>query len=231
MNTKVFFAVAAATLAFSFAAKAQTNLQFFYDFGKDRNYVTTTLEGFYTDKIGDTFFFIDLYYSNQKNVYGASNGAYFEIERSFNFWHDTAMKDFSILVEYDGATWGQSIFDFGPKYSFHNDDFSRYINLYLCYDVMFGQSATVPIKLSGAWAVKNLFGVERLTFNGFFDFWGLDSVYADGATSKWTFLTEPQLWFKVQDHIDVGTEIELSYNFAGHKGFMCNPCLGFRWRF
>lgn len=26
-----------------------------------------------------------------------------------------------------------------------------------------------------------------------------------------------------------GTEIELSYNFAG-RGFMCNPCLGIKWK-
>ena len=29
----------------------------------------------------------------------------------------------------------------------------------------------------------------------------------------------------------VGTEVELSYNFAGNKGFMCNPCAGLRWTF
>ena len=51
--------VAAATLAFGLVAKAQTNLQMFYDFGKDRQFVTTTLEGFYNDNWGNTFFFID----------------------------------------------------------------------------------------------------------------------------------------------------------------------------
>ena len=231
MKKSVFVAAAVAALAIGQVAKAQTDIQFFYDFGKERSYVTTTVEGFYGDKAGDTFFFVDLYFSNQKNVYGASNGAYFEIERSFNFWQDSALKDFSVLVEYDGATWGTSVFNFGPKYTFHSADWSRFISVALAYDIMFGAQASVPIKLTGAWTVKNLFGVPALTFKGFYDVWGLDSTFSDGSTSKFTVLTEPQLWFKFAEHFDVGTEIELSYNFAGNKGFMCNPCLGIRWTF
>ena len=61
MSTKPIIAAAIAALAFSFAAKAQTNVQTFYDFGKDRKYVTTTFEMFKGDKFGDTFFFIDHY--------------------------------------------------------------------------------------------------------------------------------------------------------------------------
>ena len=59
MFKKTILAVAVATLAFATVAKAQTNLQFFYDLG--RGYATTTLEGFYADNWGDTFFFIDHY--------------------------------------------------------------------------------------------------------------------------------------------------------------------------
>ena len=228
---KSFILAAFAVFALGQTVKAQTDIQFFYDFGKDRNYVTTTVEGFYNDRAGDTFFFADFYFSNTKNVYGAANGSYFEIERSFNFWKDSAMKDFSVLVEYDGSTWGQSVFDFGPKYTFHAADWSKFISIAIVYDVMFNQSAKTPIKFTGAWTVNNLFGAPRLTFKGFYDFWGLDNTWADGSTSNWAFLSEPQLWFKFAEHFDVGTEIELSYNFAGHKGFMCNPCLGLRWTF
>lgn len=226
-----------AALCFSQVAEAQTNVQMFYDFGKERSYVTATLEGFYTDKGGDTFFFSDFYFSNQKNVYGASNGVYFEVERGLNFWHDSALKDFSAHIEYDGATWGASMACIGAKYQFHNDDFSRFFTIYLMYDFMFGQEASVPLKVSGVWAVNNLFGAKWLTFKGFFDFWGLDNqwgpsdINSGSADTKWTFLAEPQLWFKVAEHLDLGTEIECSVNFAGHKGFMCNPCIGARWTF
>ena len=83
MSTKPIIAAAIAALAFSFAAKAQTNVQTFYDFGKDRKYVTTTFEMFKGDKFGDTFFFIDHYYnSTDKNLKGLqnsgpANGSYF----------------------------------------------------------------------------------------------------------------------------------------------------------
>ena len=108
MSTKPILAAAVAALAFSFAAKAQTNVQTFYDFGKDRKYVTTTFEMFKGDKFGDTFFFIDHYYnSTDKNLKrlrnsGPANGSYFEIERGINFWQDSNLKDFSLHLEYDG---------------------------------------------------------------------------------------------------------------------------------
>ena len=64
---------------------------------------------------------------------------------------------------------------------------------------------------------------------------GPNSVFADGSTANFSILTEPQLWMNLgsifANHLDIGTEIELSYNFAGNKGFMCNPCAGLRWTF
>jgi len=42
---------------------AQTNLQLHYDFGKDRNFVTTTVERFKPDKYGSLFYFIDFNHS------------------------------------------------------------------------------------------------------------------------------------------------------------------------
>ena len=59
MQLKHLIAVAFATAAFAQGAMAQTNLQTFYDFGKNRGHFTTTLEGFYGDNWGNTFFFID----------------------------------------------------------------------------------------------------------------------------------------------------------------------------
>ena len=227
---KHILATAIAAFALCGICNAQTDIQFLYDFGKDRNYVTTTVEGFYPDRAGDTFFFVDLYFSNSQNTYGATNGAYFEIERSFNFWQNTAMKDFSILAEYDGATWGSSVINLGPKYTLHSADFSKYISIAVCYDWMFGQTRQIPLKITGSWAVNKLFGVERLTFKGFYDFWGLDNNF-NGTQTSWSFLSEPQLWFRFADHFDVGGEVELSYNFAGHQGFMCNPCAAIRWTF
>ncbi|MBQ2103002.1 MAG: DUF5020 family protein [Bacteroidales bacterium] len=240
MLKKAILAVAFATLALGQWAQAQ-NLQTFYDFGRGRNYITTTFEMFKADKFGDTFWFIDHYFADKYQrplVASAANGSYFEIERGINFWQDSSLKDLSAHIEYDGSTWGAGIFCFGAKYFLHSADFSKTFTLALMYDQHIGVgSASIPIKFSGVWGLNNLFGVNGLVFKGFIDIWGNDTVWDLAGTdvTKFSILTEPQLWFNLgsifDNHLDVGTEIELSYNFAGHRGFMCNPCAGLRWSF
>lgn len=239
MRRNVLFAAFAA-LAFAQGAVAQTNLQTFYDFGKDRNYVTTTFEMFKGDEFGDTFFFIDHYFSTsaqrEKGASSAMNGSYFEIERGINFWQDSKLKDLSGHIEYDGSTWGAGIWCFGAKYFLHSADFSKTFTVALMYDLHCGYgSADVPIKLTGVWGLNNLFGVKGLIFKGFVDIWENNTTYADLSTTSFSVLSEPQLWMNLGEvfkgHLDIGGEVELSYNFAGHKGFMCNPCLGLRWAF
>ncbi len=248
MSTKPIIAAAIAALAFSFAAKAQTNVQTFYDFGKDRKYVTTTFEMFKGDKFGDTFFFIDHYYnSTDKNLKGLqnsgpANGSYFEIERGINFWQDSDLKDFSLHIEYDGLITGggfnQGTYCFGAKYFFHSADFSKTLSLYAMYE-RFNTKVTpqpgVPLKFTAVWGLNNLFGVKGLTFKGFADFWGNKQVWGlGGKETGWSFLTEPQLWMNLgsafDNHLDIGCEIEISNNFVA-EGFLVNPCAGLRWAF
>ena len=239
MNKKTILAVAVATLAFGQLAKAQ-NVQVFYDFGKDRQYITTTFEMFKADKFGDTFWFIDHYFANsaQRKDGSASalNGTYFEIERGINFWQDSALKDFSAHLEYDGSSWGAGIICVGAKYFFHSADYNNTLSLYLMYDQHIGVGkADIPVKFSAVWGLNNLFGVKGLCFKGFADVWGNNSAFADGSSAKFSILTEPQIWMNLgslfDGHLDLGGEVELSYNFAGNKGFMCNPCAGLRWVF
>lgn len=244
MKTK-FIIAAAAALALCATANAQTNLQTFYDFG--RGYATTTIEGFYGDVWGDTFFFFDHYYGTKDdakaNVAGACNGSYFEIERGINFWQDSALKDLSAMIEYDGATWGSGIFCFGAKYFLHSKDFKNTFTFALLYDKHIGLgSATTPIKGSFVWGLQDLFGVTGLRFSGFMDLWGNDQVCVDkndilnSKATKFSLLTEPQIWYNIGQHfglpnLNIGGEVELSYNFAGNLGFMCNPCLGAKYVF
>jgi len=238
MSTKKLFAAAVAALALGTIAQAQ-NVQVFYDFGKDRQYITTTFEMFKADKFGDSFFFIDHYYATaaqRPDLASAINGSYFEIERGLNFWQDSALKDLSAHVEYDGSSWGAGIFCFGAKYFFHSADYANTLSLYLMYDHHIGVgSADIPLKFTAVWGMNNLFGVNGLSFKGFCDVWGNNSVFADLTTAKFSVLTEPQVWMNLgsifDSHLDLGCEVELSYNFAGNKGFMCNPCAGLRWTF
>ena len=234
---KKLFIVAIAALALTFSAQAQ-NVQTFWDFG--RNQPATTFEMFKPDKFGDTFWFIDHNYvtpaQRQTGVASAFNGTYFEIERGINFWQESSLKDLSGHLEYDGSSWGAGIFCVGAKYFLHSADFSNTLTLYLMYDQHLGVgSADIPLKFSWVWGMNDLFGLKGLTFKGFGDIWGNNSVYSDGSTTGFSILAEPQLWMNLggffDNHLDVGSEIELSYNFAGNKGFMCNPCAGFRWTF
>lgn len=239
MLKKTIIAAAVAALAMAQVAKAQ-NIQVFWDFGKDRSYVSTTFEMYKPDKFGDTFWFIDHYFSDRTQykagLAGATGGSYFEIERGLNFWQDTALKDLSAHIEYDGSTWGWGIACFGAKYCFHSEDYSKTLTLYLMYDLHLGtSSADVPVKFSAVWGLNNLFGLKWLSFKGFLDAWGNNSQFISGNSAKLSILTEPQIWFNLGSvfdyHLDLGTEIELSYNFAGHEGFMVNPCAGLRWTF
>lgn len=239
-------AAAAAALSLGQVCKAQTNVQTLYDLG--RNYATTTLEGFYGDKWGNTFFFIDHYYTTQEdraNTGGASalNGSYFEIERCLNFWQDTKLGNLSFQLEYDGATWGAGIFCAGANYFMHSSDFKNTFNVALLYDHHIGYgSADTPIKFSGVWGMQDIFGVSGLRFNGFVDVWGNNQTCIDKndrlkiENTKFSILSEPQLWYNVGkcfgvDNLNIGGEVELSYNFAGNLGFMCNPAVGLKWIF
>ena len=106
MKKVILMAVSAAAMLFAQGAKAQTNLQIFYDFGPDRQHVTTTLEGFYNDNWGNTFFFVDHDFGKDLNGKVLSpSGTYLEIARCLNFWQDSALAPLSLQVEYNGGVY------------------------------------------------------------------------------------------------------------------------------
>ena len=247
MSKKFFFAAAFAAFAFGQAAKAQTNFQTFYDFGEGRGYVTTTLEGFHQDNWGNTFFFIDYDY-NSKNADGkiiSPNNTYFEIARCLNFWQGTALAPLSLQVEYNGGfgTWGNisgepsavggafavnSAFLFGVDWFLHSKDFRNTLNLKLLYKHFVGLESKVPVQFTAVWGLQDLFNLKGVRFSGFVDFW------CEGE--KLVVLSEPQLWYNIGGlfgcpNLNIGGEVELSYNFAGMEGFKVMPCLGTKWVF
>ena len=233
-------------------ASAQTNLQVFYDFG--RKHVTTTLEGFYNDNWGNTFFFIDYDFNNKVDGKIISpNNTYFEIARCLNFWHSVpVLSDFSLQVEYNGGfgTWGSvdsskiggvdygafpvnSAFLFGIDYFIHSKDYKNTLNLKLLYKQFIGLKSNVPLQFTAVWGLQDLFTLKGLRFSGFVDVW------CEG--SNVVVLSEPQLWYNIGGlfgcpNLNLGGEVELSYNFAGlenttGKKFNVLPCLGAKWVF
>ena len=248
MNKKFIFATAVAAFALAQAASAQTNLQTFYDFGQNRGHFTTTLEGFYGDSWGNTFFFIDYDY-NAKDANGvnqAPSGSYMEIARCLNFWGDSALAPFSLQVEYNGLVGVNQNFLFGVDYFLHNDDFSNTFNFKLLYKTFSsGVTSSLPLQFTFVWGMQDIFGVQGLRFSGFADIWGEDVVNFAEANfitgdnvhnRKFVFISEPQIWYNVGQlfgcpNLHVGSEIELSCNFAGYDGFKVRPCIGTKWVF
>lgn len=230
----------AAVLLCALTAFGQTNFQTFYDFG--RKHFTTTLEGFHTDNWGNTFFFIDYDYNN-RNSQGtviSPNNTYFEIARCLNFWQNSALAPLSLQVEYNGGfgTWGDlsgvpgisygafpvnSAFLTGVDWFLHSGDFKNTLNLKLLYKYFVHLDSQVPLQFTAVWGCQDLFGANGLRFSGFVDVW------CEGHNA--VVLSEPQLWFQVFDHFNIGGEVEFSYNFAGMEGFHVMPCLGTKWVF
>lgn len=206
------------------------NLQLHYDMGKDRGYMTSTLEMFKPDKWGSTFFFVDFDY-NVGDVEGVSL-AYMEIARGLKFWDNP----FEIHVEYNGG-FGQyapggsyQINDawlFGGNYTWNNADYSRIFTLQGMYKYIRGFEEA-SFQITGVWAIH--MANRKLTFSGFADFWKESIPFADGETD-FVFLSEPQLWYNATEHLSLGGEIEIASNFAGHKGFKACPTLGVKWNF
>lgn len=221
--------------AFIISVSAQ-NIQTHYDFGKDRKYLTTTVEMFKPDKLGNTFFFIDFDYGIQGQE--MMSNAYFEIARVMTIkkspWgiHGEYNGGFGKSKNQDGSPSNYTINNAwlgGVDYTWNSKDFSRGFSLKALYKHI--QDKQSSFQLTGVWHVN--FAKGKMSFTGFADFWKEDSDFNfDGTTdATYTFLAEPQLWYNISGHFAVGSEVELSNNFALHKGFMINPTLGAKWTF
>ncbi len=210
--------------------KAQ-NVQLHYDLGKDRSYLTSTVEMFKPDKTGNTFFFIDLDYG-VGDVEGVSL-AYFEIARCFKFKNSP----FSWHGEYNGG-FGQYIFDgaraypindawlTGIDYSWNAADFSRGFSLKALYKNIRNTADDKPnsFQLTGVWYLN--FAKGKMSFTGFADLWREKTAYGD-----FIFLTEPQLWYNFSKNFAAGSEVEISSNFAGMDGFQVMPTIAAKYTF
>ncbi len=225
--------LASLLLAYSTVFMAQTNLQLHYDFGKDRDYFTSTLERFKPDANGSLFYFIDFNYS--------ANGpieAYMEIARELKFWD----APFSAHIEYNGGLHYQTAsgvvpaFGFninnayllGGTYSLNSQDFSKGISLTASYKLI-EKHATDPhnFQLTAVWFMH--FFNRKLSFTGFADFWREKKTYfPSGNNSAFIFLSEPQLWYNINKTLSVGGEVEFGYNFGAIEGLRINPTLGIK---
>jgi len=230
-----------ATLLVLFAASSlwAQNLQVHYDFGKTRKLVTSTVEMFKPDKWGSTFFFIDMNYDadNGKTV----SLAYWEIARGIKL----GKSPFAAHIEYNGgfgqykAGSGYGVYQIndawlgGLDYNLNNTDFTKGITFQALYKYI-KDKQDASFQLTTVWYMHML--NKKVTFDGFADFWREDNQFTESSSTKiyqtkFVFLTEPQIWYNFTENISLGSEIEISSNFSGNKGFMVNPTLAAKWNF
>ena len=214
------------------------NVQTHYDLGKGREYLTTTVEMFRPDKYGSTFFFIDMNYG-EAGAQGVSL-AYWEIARAVTLFKSPL----ALHVEYNGG-FGQyrptpylayngayqinDAYLGGLEYSINAKDFSRGFTFQTLFKSIRGKN-DASFQLTGVWYMNLL--KNKVTFSGFADFWKEDNHFFDGKEdTKFVFLSEPQLWYNFCKNFSAGSEVELSSNFGGNRGFMVNPTVAMKYTF
>lgn len=213
---------ASAFLLLTVCALSAQNVQLHWDF--EREHPTSTIEMFKPDDWGSTFFFIDFDYNEGD---GEASSAYGEIAREWNIGDS----GFAAHIEYNGGLTNE--FSFGNAYlggiayNWLADDFSKGISFQVMYKHITQTPTDKPhnFQLTTVWFYNFL--NDKMTFNGFADFWKEDMFTGKG----YVFLAEPQIWYHVNDHFSWGTEIELSNNFGGQTGFKVRPTAVVRWTF
>lgn len=212
------------------------NVQLHYDFGKDRQMLTSTVEMFRRDSFGSSFFFGDFDYGGKKADVDGVSRSYWEISRELKFWEPPL----TFHAEYDGGMFRtktksapiNSSFLFGCSYAFSSKDFSRALSIQLLYKYI-DDANDASFQITAVWGI-HLFN-RKLSFTGFADFWRQDvTVFDDdgnASNADFVFVSEPQLWYNFHQHLSIGGEVEISSNFSGNKGFMANPTLALKWIF
>ncbi|MCT4601962.1 MAG: DUF5020 family protein [Marinifilum sp.] len=206
----------------SFAANAQ-NFQLHRDF--DREHFTSTFEMFKVDKWGNTFTFIDFDYDG-----GNVSSAYYEIARVLK----TEKMPVGLHVEYNGGTSNKFSFAncwiFGANYAKGNANWGY--STYAGYKAIKG-AGKANFQVTGTWYVNMCKG--KFTFSGFADLWSengdAEAVAGFVVSDDLVFLTEPQLWYNATKNLSVGSEVEISNNFAQSGEFKIRPTLALKWNF
>jgi hypothetical protein len=212
----IIFSMLCVSLSFS------QNLQFHYDFGKDRKYVTTTLEMFKPDEHGATFWFVDMDYDSQDE--SSMSLGYWEIARYISL---PFSKNWSATIQYnDGAA------TFGPLgkawfvgLSYPIDLKFITINTDILY-ANFQYSDSPDIQFTFVW-YKPFFN-NKINITGYADVWSYENSN-DGK--QMVIQAEPQIWYVLNKHFNIGGELEISKNFLPFDGWQMMPTLGFKWEF
>lgn len=230
---KIFTLIAFSIISHVICAQ---NIQLHYDFGSalydeldNRAKLTTTVEMFKPDKWGSTFFFVDMDYADNE-----ISSAYWEIARELKFWDEP----FSIHVEYDGGlNYIKDSYLGGVTYTYNDKTFNKGFSVSAMYKYIHSNPSPNSFQLTATWYLNLCKG--RYSFSGFADFWRERHNDINGNSHLFVFLAEPQFWINLNTfpwadknfNLSVGTEWEISSNFALMDGWYCNPTLALKWTF
>lgn len=234
MKKGFFFLLFVLYAATSFTQEIQLHFDPRYALHSDvasRNYFTVTFQGAINDRLGSTYGFIDMDFNQSKGNIGL---AYLELKRDFTFGHFPLMAH----IEFNGGiSRGQNDSGFSiPNAYMAGLAYKPFSNLNITTCVLYKyntfKKSSNDIQLSGMWAHTFLKG--KITLSGFVDVWteNKDRAYGKGG-KKVILLTEPQIWFNLNRHFSVGSEIEISNNFYAHyknKLYVC-PTIALKWTF
>ncbi|WP_158281364.1 DUF5020 family protein [Sediminitomix flava] len=223
----------------NFEASAQ-NIQAHYDFGETRKYITTTFEYFRPAEKGETFMFVDFDYNMNNEDNKQMSLAYWEISHKF-YLNENKL---NLHVEYnDGFFAGGTdaiaidqafLLGMGRPFSIGGFFFHPTIS----YKFIPSNEKNTDFQFTLVW-FKPLFD-GKVMFNGFLDIWTDDSLAdqlnpeATSISKQAVFLTEPQIWYNVNDNFAVGGEVEISKGFAEAQfddDWMVNTTLGVKYTF
>ena len=219
------------------------NIQLHYDVGRfvyddemmaGRPLFTSTVEMFKPDKWGSTFFFVDMDYKSD----GVAS-AYWELARELKFWKGPI----SAHIEYNGGlNWIKNAYLLGATYTYNSSDFSKGFSLSVMYKNIQKHEILIDNKeckkphnyqFTGVWYM-NFAKNQMCTFMGFADLWREKNSFGD-----FVFLAEPQFWLNLNKingfddafNLSIGTEVEISNNFAARDGFYVVPTAAIKWSF
>lgn len=217
----------------AFASLNAQNLQLHFDprhafYGDDvaaKNYLTATFEMFKPDAWGSTFMFVDFDFNGDKRNIGL---VYAEIARAFK------IKDFALMphLEYNGGLGtGFSIpssYLAGAQYPFKLGNF--FMGTYLAYKLNAFTELSHDVQWTLTW--NSAFPNSKVSLAGFLDLWTENKNRATGeGGKKLILLSEPQVWYNFTPNFAIGSEIELSYNFARLEKFTAIPTIATKWNF
>lgn len=199
--------------------------------GAPINYFTATFEMFKPDQWGSTFMFVDFDFNFDKRNPGL---AYAEIARAFK------IGDFPLMphLEYNGGLglvrgtgFSFSIpssYLVGAQYPFQLGNF--FMGTYLAYKLNAFETNSHDVQWTLTW--NSAFQDSKVSLGGFLDLWSENKNRATGDGGKrLVLLSEPQIWYNFTPHFALGSEIELSYNFARFEKFTAIPTIATKWNF